>query len=105
MEFTLGYLLKRSAWKFPNKTAILFEGKRITYDELNRRVNRLANTFSKLGIKKGDKIASMMFNCPQLIEVYFAAAKIGAISVPINYRLVSKEVNYIIDHSDSLTLV
>lgn len=105
MEFTLGYLLKRSAWKFANKTAIVFEGKRITYDELNRRVNRLANAFLKLGIKKGDKIASMMFNSSDLIEVYFAAAKIGAINVPINYRLVGEEVNYIIDHSDSSTLV
>ena len=105
MEFTLGYLLKRSALKFPNKTAIVFEGKRITYDDLNRRVNRLANAFSRLGIKKGDKIASMMFNSSQLIEIYFAAAKIGAASVPINYRLVGEEVNYIIDHSNSSTLV
>jgi len=105
MEFTLGYLLKRSALKFPNKTAIVFEGKGITYDHLNRRVNRLANALSTLGIKKGDKIASMLFNSSQLIEVYFAAAKIGAISVPINYRLVGKEVKYIIDHSDSLTLI
>ena len=105
MEFTLGYLLKRSAWKFPNKTAIVFEGKRITYDELDQRVNRLANALLKLGIKKGDKIASMMFNSSDLIEVYFAAAKIGAINVPINYRLVGEEVNYIIDHSDSSTLV
>jgi len=105
MEFTLGYLLKRSAWKFPNKTAIVFEDKGITYDELNRRVNRLANAFSGLGIRKGDKIASMMFNSSQLVEVYFAAAKIGAISVPINYRLVGKEVHYIVDHSDSSILI
>ncbi len=105
MEFTLGYLLKRSAWKFPNKTAVVFEGKHITYEGLNRRVNRLANALLNLKIKKGDKIASMMFNSSQLIEVYFAAAKIGAISVPINYRLVGEEVNYIVGHSDSSTLI
>ncbi len=105
MEFTLGYLLKRSALKFPNQTAIVFESKRLTYNELNRRVNRLANAFSKLGVKKGDKISSMMVNSSQLIEVYFAAAKIGAINVPINYRLVGPEVNYIMGHSNSSTLV
>jgi len=105
VEFTLGYLLKRSAWKFADKTSIVFEGKRITYDELNRRVNRLANALSKLGIKKGEKVASMMFNSSELVEVYFAAAKIGAISVPINYRFTGEEVKYIVNHSESSTLI
>ena len=105
MEFTLGYLLKRSAQKFANKTAIVFRGKSTTYDELNRRVNRLANALLNLGIRQGDKLASMMFNSSELIEIYFAAAKIGAINVPINYRLAAPEVNYIIAHSESPTLI
>lgn len=105
MEFTLGYLLKRSALKFPRKTAIVFEGSRIPYAELNQRVNRLVNALLQKGVKKGDKIASIMFNSPPLVEAYFAAAKIGAISVPINYRLVGEEVDYILGQSDSSVLI
>jgi fatty-acyl-CoA synthase len=105
MEYTLGYLLKRSACKFSNKTAIYCEDKTLTYTELNNRVNRLANALFKLGIKKGDKVASLMFNSPDLIVAYFAAAKLGAISVPINYRLVSREIKYIVDQSDSSALI
>lgn len=105
MEFTLGYLLKRSAIKFPKKTAIVSGETRISFDELNRRTNRLANALQSKGVKKGDKIASILFNSSQLIEVYFAATKIGAISVPVNYRLVSAEVNYILRQSDSSVLI
>jgi len=105
MEFTLGYLLKRSAIKFPQKTAIVSGESRITYGELNRRTNRLANALQKAGVRKGDKIASILFNSSQLIEVYFAAAKLGAVSVPVNYRLVSTEVNYILHQSDSSVLI
>ena len=59
----------------------------------------------KLGIKKGDKIASMLFNSPEIIEAYYAAAKIGAITVPVNFRLVGREVEYIIDQSESSTFI
>lgn len=105
MEYTLGYLIKRSAWKFPRKTAIVFGDKRTTYDELNRRVNRLANALLTLGVKKDDKVASMLFNSPEIIEAYYAAAKIGAISIPINFRLAGGEAEYIIDQSESSTLI
>jgi len=105
MEMTIGYCLMRSAWKFADKTAIVFEGTRITYDQLNRRVNRLANALLRLGVKKGDKIASMLFNSPEIIEAYYAAAKIGAITIPINFRLVWREVEYIIDQSEARVFI
>jgi fatty-acyl-CoA synthase len=76
MEYTLGYLLKRSAWKFPDKTAIVFGDERTTYDQLNQRVNRLANALLGLGVKKGDKVASMLFNSSEIKEAYFRVAKI-----------------------------
>lgn len=105
MEYTLGYCLKRSSWKFANKTAIVFQDRRITYYELNRRVNLLANALIELGVQKGDKVASILFNTPELIEIYFAAAKIGAISVPINFRLVGREASFIVKQSDSKILI
>jgi acyl-CoA synthetase (AMP-forming)/AMP-acid ligase II len=105
MEFTLGYCLERSALKFSDKTSIVYEKNRISYKELNRRTTFLANAFLKFGIKKGDKIASLLFNTPEVIEVYFAAAKIGAVNVPINFRLVDREVDYILSQSDSSILI
>jgi acyl-CoA synthetase (AMP-forming)/AMP-acid ligase II len=105
MEFTMGYMLQRSAIKFAGKTAVVSGNLRLTYGELNRRVNRLARVLLESGIKKGDKIASLLFNSPQVIEIYFAAARIGAISVPINYRLVDTEIEYILDQSDSVALI
>ena len=104
MQFTLGYCLMRSALKFPDKTAIVFEDQRITYGELNRRVNQIANGMLEMGIKKGDKVATLLYNTPELIEVYYAAAKIGAVNIPINFRLVGPEVSYITDQSDSVMI-
>ncbi|MBU4564931.1 MAG: long-chain-fatty-acid--CoA ligase [Proteobacteria bacterium] len=105
MEYTLGHCLKRSATKFANKTAVVCEGRRITYKELNDRVNLLANALLAMGVSKGDRVASMLYNTPETIEVYYAAAKIGAITVPINFRLVGKEVNFILENSGSKILI
>lgn len=105
MEYTLGYCLERSAIKFKDKPAIVYQDQQITFYQLNQRVNLLANALSELGVKKGDRVASMLFNTPELIEVYFAAAKIGAISVPVNFRLVSREVDYILNDSKSKVLI
>ena len=63
----------------PDKTAIVFEAKRYTFNELNERVNRLANALSGLGVSKGDRVALLQVNCSQYVEVYFAVAKLGAI--------------------------
>lgn len=104
MQVTLGYILKRSGIKFLKKTAIFFEDKRITYEELNHRVNQVANALLKMGVKKGDKVASLLFNTPELIEIYFAAAKIGAVNIPVNFRLIGREVSYIVQQSDSIVL-
>ena len=70
----------------PERTAIVFEDKRFNYEELQERVNRLANALSDLGVGKGDRLATMQVNCNHLIEVCFAAAKLDAIFVPINFR-------------------
>lgn len=88
-----------------SKIAIVFEDRRITYGELNERVNSIANAFIDKGIKKGDRVAILLYNCNEFVELLFAAAKIGAISVPINYYLSIPEVKYILNDSGSGTLV
>ena len=70
----------------PERTAIVFEGTRFNYEELQERVNRLANALSDLGVGRGDRLATMQVNCNHLIEVCFAAAKLDAIFVPVNFR-------------------
>ena len=70
----------------PDRSAIVFEDATTTYEQLQARSSKLANALTDMGIQKGDKIAMMEVNSPNLIETYFACAKIGAIFVPLNFR-------------------
>ncbi|MBM2824607.1 MAG: acyl-CoA synthetase [Dehalococcoidales bacterium] len=88
----------------PDKVAISFEGKRYTFSQLNERANRLGNALSKLGVKKGDRVASFQVNTNQCVEMYFAVAKLGAIHVPINFRARGNELAYMLNTADANTL-
>lgn len=81
----------------PEKTALVYKDLRFTYQQLNERVNRLANSFNELGVRKGDRVHVLLFNRNELMETLFACAKIGAIFVPINFRLSAEEVAYIVN--------
>jgi acyl-CoA synthetase (AMP-forming)/AMP-acid ligase II len=73
--------------------------------QFNERVNRLANAFGKLRIQKGDRIGMLQVNCPQVVEAYFAAAKIGTIFVPLNFRATSEELVYMIGNAEAAVLL
>jgi len=104
MELLLHEFLRLNAIRYPDRTAILFRNQRFTYSQFNARVNRLANALSNLGVKKGDKVAFMMTNCNELLEVGYAAPKIGAAFVPINSRSVASEIEYLVNDSDSVAV-
>ena len=70
----------------PARPAVLFEGQQFTFAQMQERVNRLANALADLGVSPGDRIATMQVNCHQGIEIYFAAALLDAIYVPLNFR-------------------
>ena len=76
----------------PERPAIIFDGQAITFAELEQRVNRLANALADLGVAPGDRIATMQVNCNQSIEIYFAAAQLGAIYMPLNFRARAEEL-------------
>ena len=76
----------------PERTAILFDGREYSFELLQERVNRLANAMSGLGIGAGDRVAAMQTNCNHLLEIYFAAAQLDAIYVPINFRAKEDEL-------------
>jgi acyl-CoA synthetase (AMP-forming)/AMP-acid ligase II len=91
----LGQVLKVNAKKYPTAIALKDRARTFTYPELNTRVNKLANSLLALGLKKGDKVAVLLENCIEIVEVYLATAKTGLVIVPINFRLTSPEVEYI----------
>ena len=102
---TIGDLLLRNSNKFPDKLAVVSEGFRLTFRELNRRVNRFANSLLDLGLKKGDRIGVLVHNCYQFVEVYFAAAKTGAVFCPYNNHMKRQELKDILDYSTPRFLV
>jgi fatty-acyl-CoA synthase len=89
----------------PDKTAIIYEDRQISYKELHRSANRAACWLQALGIEKGDRLAALLENCPEFIELYLACARLGAIFVPLNFRLAAAEVDYLIKHSRPRLLV
>ncbi|MGD8461831.1 MAG: AMP-binding protein, partial [Desulfobacterales bacterium] len=78
----IGSLFSRHAKYRPNHLAVVFEDQRLTWFEFNQQINRLANAFIDRGIQKGDKVATILPNCLELLEVYWAVAKMGAVVVP-----------------------
>ena len=101
----LGQNLKVNAKKFPDTIAVKDASRSFTYPELNRRVNRLAHSLLSLGLVKGDKVAVLLENSIEIVEVFLATAKTGLIIVPINFRLVSREVEYIVNNSDARAII
>ena len=101
----LGQNLQVNAIKFPNNIALKDSKRAFTYPETNRRVNRLAHGLLSLGLKKGDKVAVLLENCIEIVEVYLATAKTGLVIVPINFRLLGPEVEYIVDDSDAQAFI
>jgi len=101
----LGTLLTRHARFRPDHTAVIFQNLRLTYLELNRSVNRLSNAFLDHGIKKGDKIATILPNCLELFEVYWAVAKIGAVVVPLSPLLRGSGLVSLLRDSDTVMVI
>jgi acyl-CoA synthetase (AMP-forming)/AMP-acid ligase II len=99
------YVLEGSVEKFPDKEAIVFGERRITYQQLEERVDALAQGLQHLGLKRGDVVAILLLNCPEYLEVTFAVNKLGGIWLPLNYRLAGPEVTYILNHSEAKMLI
>jgi acyl-CoA synthetase (AMP-forming)/AMP-acid ligase II len=101
----IGSVLTQAAKASPEHTAIIYGDLRRTYREFNARANQLAGQLRKAGVKKGDRIAILQKNCPELLETMFATFKSGAITVPMNARLHPKEAAYILQDSGAKAVV
>ena len=97
--------LERSVFVYPNKTAVIYKDTTYTYSQLYERVNRLAGALKQSGIGRGDRVAFLAPNVPAMLEGYFGPLMLGAIVVPLNTRLSSRELAYILNHSGAKALV
>jgi long-chain acyl-CoA synthetase len=98
-------LLKESAERHPDSTLVRFKNSSYTYKELCRLTDLLANSLTKLGLKSGDRLGMFLYNRPEILICYFACFKIGATAVPVNYRLKSDEIRYILNHAAPSILI
>ncbi len=101
---TLGELLRERVQKSAGSPLLVGE-RCFTYGAFAREVHRAANGFLRAGVKKGDKVALLLPNCPEFLIAVFAAAEIGAIFVPVNTAFTAEEARYVLDHSESTLLI
>ena len=97
--------LERSAFVYPDKTAVVYNEERYTYAQLSNRVRQLAGALAKVGVQKDDKVAFLVPNIPPMLEAHFGPLRLGAILVALNTRLSSRELGYILNHSEAKVLV
>jgi fatty-acyl-CoA synthase len=98
-------VLAHHATHTPDKAITVFEGVTTTYGEMAQSVVALASGLSARGVGPGSVVAILSYNCPEFLETFFAANYLGAIAMPINWRLAAPEVRYILEHSGAGVLV
>lgn len=98
-------LLARNARKFSKREALIDGNERLTFRELNGKVNQLASSLRSLGVEKGSKVILFMPNTKEFVYSYFAIQRLGGIVVPVNAKLGTGELRYIIDHSDAMMVI
>jgi fatty-acyl-CoA synthase len=98
-------MIRRSAYHSPDKTAVIFGEKRLTYRALEAASNQVANALSSLGVKKYDRVAILAHNTIHHVLTWLGCCKIGAVYLAINYLLKGRDVSYCIDHSESRVFI
>ncbi|MCP5044030.1 MAG: long-chain-fatty-acid--CoA ligase [bacterium] len=107
MRNNIGLFVSKRAVMQPDQEAIidLGSGERFTYRALDERSNRLGNSLLDQGLVKGDRVATLLANCSQFVEIFFGTAKVGGVVVPLNWRLVADELSFILTDSGAETLI
>ncbi len=98
-------VLAHHAARAPDKAMTVFEGETTTYGDMTERATALAGGLAERGVGTGDVVGLLSYNCPEFLETLFAANYLGAIAMPINWRLAPPEVRYTLEHSGARALV
>ena len=101
----IGRMLSDTRGRSSQQVALWFGDRSWTYADLDDATDRLAAGLLRAGVRAGDRVALFFPNCPELVLSYFACFKIGAITVPLNYRYREAEARYAIEHSGATTLI
>ena len=98
-------VLAHHATRSPHRAMTIFDGQTTTYADMAARAAALAGGLHRRGVRRGDVVGLLAYNCPEFLEAFFAANHLGAIAMPINWRLAAPEVRYILEHSEARALV
>ena len=109
-NIALSQLLEDTASRYPDNTAIIFPGAfgdsyRLSFGKLNEKANRMANALASLGVKKGDRVALLMPNCPQFVISYFAVLRVGGIVVATNPLYSPREMEFQFNDCGAETII
>ncbi|WDP85381.1 MAG: acyl-CoA synthetase [Desulfobacter sp.] len=104
-RWVIGDMIRRSAYHHPDKIALVFKDRSLTYAQLEKESNRVANGLADLGVKKYDRVAILAHNTIDHVLTWLGCCKIGAVYLAINYLLKGKDVSYCIDHSESRVFI
>jgi acyl-CoA synthetase (AMP-forming)/AMP-acid ligase II len=102
---TLDRIVRRNALRFPARAAVLAGTGSITWQELDRRVDRIANALRARGLAAADRVAVLLGNCAEMVELYFGIARAGLIAVPLNGRLTNGEMSQLLERAEPALLV
>ncbi|HWO02247.1 MAG TPA: fatty acid--CoA ligase [Blastocatellia bacterium] len=97
--------LKRALVVHADKEAVVCGDLRLTYRQFGERVNRWANAMLGLGVEKGDRVAILSQNCHRILEAFFGTPLLGSILMPLNFRLVSADFEYILNHGGAKVVI
>lgn len=101
----LGVMLEETVKRHKRKEALIFEGKKYTYQEVDEQANRVANGLKSLGINPGDRVAMMLPNIPEFAFSFFGIQKLGAVAVPFNTLYKGREIIHILNDSGARAVI
>ena len=104
-SMNIAWWVQRWAELHTDKPAIIFEEQKISYGDLCKRADSTSCWLQSIGIEKGDRVAVLLDNCPEFIDLFLACSRLGAIFVPINFRITALELDYFIKNSRPRLLI
>ena len=103
--YNLAAVLAHHADRFPERACLVWGDATLTYADLAARAGRTAGGLARLGLGRGAVVGALLYNCPEFLETMFAVARLGAVFMPINWRLAGEEVAYILGHAGARAVV